>query len=99
MKSDGEENSDMRPSGQAQIDSYDEGKETSTTPRSKTPSRYVQKEHPQSQILGDQRHGVQTRRKLVGSSSCANIPLLSQIEPKNLSQASEDKFWVRAMNE
>lgn len=68
----------------------------STTLRPKIPSKYVQKEHPESQILGDQIHNVQTRRKLVGSSICTNLTLF---EPKNTSQASKDKFWVRAMNE
>ena len=34
----------------------------------KAPSKYVQKNHLQSQILGDKESGVQTRRILVGSS-------------------------------
>ena len=87
MSLDDEENRDMRFAN------------LQDTPRPKTPSRYVQKENPQIHILGDHIHGVQTKRKLVGSSSCVNIALLSQIEPKNLIQESEDKFWVRAMNE
>jgi hypothetical protein len=58
----------------------------------KTPSRFVQKHHPENQILGDIDTGVQTRRRL-------NFSLLSKIEPKNFAQASEDKHWVNAMKE
>ena len=29
---------------------------------SKTPSRYTQKNHPEDQIIGDKKSGVQTRR-------------------------------------
>lgn len=57
------------------------------------------KEHPESQILGDQRQGIQARRKLIGGTNLANLALLSQIEPKNLYQESEYEFWVKAMNE
>jgi len=35
----------------------------------KAPSRYVQKNHLECQILGEKRSRVQTRRTLVGSSS------------------------------
>ena len=35
----------------------------------------------------------------MGSTSHANLDLLSQIEPKNLYKASEDKLWVKFMNE
>ena len=55
----------------------------------KAPSRYVQKNHPESQILGEKGSGVQTRRSLVGSSS--NLAFMSTIEPHNVSQASKDE--------
>ena len=46
-----------------------EASEEDTFDREKVPSRYVQKNHPESQILGEKGSGVQTRRNLVGSSS------------------------------
>jgi hypothetical protein len=63
----------------------------------KAPSRYVQKNHPESQILGDKGSGVQTRRTLVGSSS--DLAFLSTVEPHNVNQASKDECWIQAMNE
>lgn len=93
MNSDDEGSSDLRSTDLNEIDSDSEGEEAGTSSRPKATSRYVQKEHHEIQILGDQRQGVQTRRKLVGNTSCANLALLSQIEPENLCQAREDKFW------
>jgi hypothetical protein len=65
----------------------------------KTPSRYVQKNHPEELILGENNKGVQTRRQLIRSPEHANLSLLSKIEPKNFEEASKDKNWVNAMNE
>lgn len=64
-KEDGEESSDMRSTDLEERNSYSDGEEAGITLRPKTPSKYVQKEHPESQILGDQRHGVQNRMKLL----------------------------------
>ena len=50
---------------------------------------YVQKNHIESQILGEKGSGVQTRRTLVDSSS--NLAFMSTIEPHNVSQASKDE--------
>ena len=63
----------------------------------KAPSRYVQKNHPESQILGEKGSGVQTRRTLVGSSN--HLAFLSTVEPHNVNQASKDECWIQAMNE
>ena len=62
----------------------------------KAPSKYVQKNHPKSQILGDKGSGVQTRT-LMGSSSY--LAFLSTIEPHNVNQASKDECWKKSMNE
>lgn len=43
---------------------------------------YIKNHGPDSKIQGDQRLGVQTRRKFVGISSCTNLDFLSQVEPK-----------------
>jgi len=60
------------------------------TSQPKTPSRYVQKHHPKSQILGNKEVGVQTRRKLINTSSSANFALLSMSEPQTFLQESQD---------
>ena len=63
----------------------------------KAPSRYVEKNHPKYQILGEKGSSVQTRRTLVGSPRY--ITFLSTIEPQNVNQASKDECWIQAMNE
>lgn len=37
--------------------------------------------------------------RFISSPSCTNLALLSQIEPNNLSHVSEDKSWLKEMNE
>jgi hypothetical protein len=58
------------------------------TPHPKTPSRYVQKPHPESQILGNKEACVQTRRQIIDTSSSANCALFSMRETKFFLQAS-----------
>ena len=65
----------------------------------KAPSRIVQKNHPESQLIGDKNKGVQTRRKLIKASEQSYISFLSMMEPKNIEEASEDDDWVKSMNE
>ena len=74
-----------------------ESSEGDTTDREKTPSKYVQKNHPESQILGENGSGVQTTRTLTKTFSY--LELLSSIEPQNVNEASKDECWVKAMNE
>ena len=69
------------------------------TPQPKTPSRYVQKHHPESHILENKEAGLQTRRKLIDTSSSANFAMLSMSERQNFMQASQDDHWIKAMNE
>eukprot|EP00253_Pinus_taeda_P024661 PITA_24661 len=69
----------------------------STVESEKNPSRYVHKNHPESQILGENEVGVQTRRNIVGTSS--HLALLSTIEPQNVNQARKDECWVKVMDE
>lgn len=76
MNSDDEESSDLRSMDMEEINSDSEGEEAGKTSRPKTPSTYVQKEHPKSLIVGDERHGVQTRRIHVGSTSYVNMAML-----------------------
>jgi len=63
----------------------------------KTPSRYVQKNHPEYQILGQKEAGVQTRRTIAEASSY--LALLSSTEPQNVKEACKDECWVKAMDE
>ena len=65
--------------------------------KEKAPSRYVQKNHRETQILGEKESRVQTRRTSIGSSSY--LALLSNIDPQNVNQASKYECWVKAMNE
>ena len=64
-------------------------------PDTKTPSRRVQKDHPESQIMHDKNAGVKTRRQLPDVEQA----LLSIVEPNNFTEASKSDEWVKAMNE
>eukprot|EP00253_Pinus_taeda_P028024 PITA_28024 len=63
----------------------------------KTPSKYVQKNHPESQILGQKEAGVQIRRTIIEASSY--LALLSSTEPQNVKEACKGECWVKAMDE
>ena len=65
----------------------------------KLPSRIIQKNHPEIQIIGNKNEGIQTRRKLLKDSEQSHIAFLSIVEPKNCYEASEDEDWIKAMNE
>jgi regulator of extracellular matrix RemA (YlzA/DUF370 family) len=54
----------------------------------KAPSKRVQKNHPENQIIGDKDLGVETRRKLIFYFEHA---MLSIIEPNNFVEASKSK--------
>ena len=62
-----------------------EAPEEDTTDMEKTPSKYVQKNYPESQILGEKGSGVQARRTLIGTSSY--VALLSSTKPHNVNEA------------
>jgi hypothetical protein len=59
---------------------------------------YVQKNHPEELILGENNKGFQTRRQLIKSPEHAIFSFLSKIEPKNLKEANKDKSLVNLMN-
>ncbi|GJT03166.1 putative ribonuclease H-like domain-containing protein [Tanacetum coccineum] len=76
------------------------------------PTSRIHSIHPTTQILGDLTSAVLTRRKVNKSyiqkqrrnnhkdfQHCLFACFLSQIEPKKISQALEDKSWVDAMQE
>jgi regulator of extracellular matrix RemA (YlzA/DUF370 family) len=66
------------------------------TPLTKAPSKRVQKNHPESHIIGDKNVGVETRRKLVFDSEQA---MLSMIEPKSFKESNKSKYWIKSMDE
>ena len=63
----------------------------------KTPSRYVHKNHPKSQILGNKEAGIQTRRTIAEASSY--LALLSSTEPQNVKEPCKYECWVKEMDE
>jgi len=74
-----------------------EASKENTIDKEKTPSRYVQKNHPESQIKGEKGSRVQTRRTLTGTS--IYLALLSSTEPHNVNEARKYECWVKAMDE
>eukprot|EP00253_Pinus_taeda_P022908 PITA_22908 len=73
-----------------------EAPEEEITVEEKTLSRYVQKNHPETQILGQKEPGVQRRRTITEASSY--LALLSSTKPQNVNEACKDECWVKAMN-
>ena len=61
--------------------------------------KYVERYHPEEQIIGDKDEGVQTRRRITTSPKRKVIALLSMIEPETFIEASKDPHWVKAMEE
>ena len=55
----------------------------------KTPFRYIQRNHLETQILGQKEAGVQTRRTISEASSY--LALLSSTEPQNVREACKDE--------
>jgi regulator of extracellular matrix RemA (YlzA/DUF370 family) len=66
------------------------------TPFPRAPSKRVQKNHPESQIIGDKSAGVETRRKLTFDSE---QEMLSLIEPNSVKESIKSKYWIKSMNE
>jgi len=81
----------------AEEEETNEALEEQITVEEKTPSRYVQKNHPKTQILGQKEVGVQTKRTITEASSY--LALLSSIEQQNVHEACKDECWVKDMNE
>ena len=67
---------------------------------SKTPSKRIQKNHHEKQIIGDLNVGVGTRSKRQESTSThGHVSLLSLIESKSIEEEIKDEYWMKAMNE
>jgi regulator of extracellular matrix RemA (YlzA/DUF370 family) len=75
---------------------YTNEEDNEETPLPKDPSKRVQKNHLESQIIGDKNTGVETRRKVIFDSE---KEMLSMIEPKSFKEISKSKNWTKTMNE
>ena len=64
----------------------------------KTPSKWVQKNHPSDQIIGNKYAGVETRRK-IRSLEQTHLALTYTTEPTYIEEASKDEFWNKAIDE
>jgi regulator of extracellular matrix RemA (YlzA/DUF370 family) len=62
----------------------------------KSPLKRVQKNHPESQIIGDRNAGVETRTKITFDSKKET---LSVIEPNSFKEFIKIKYWMKAMNQ
>jgi FtsZ-interacting cell division protein YlmF len=88
------ENEDSESDEESDTQTYSNHKSTTNTS-----SRIIQKNHPASQIVGENEKGVQTRRKLIKTTEQSHIALISMLEPKNFNEANTDDHWVKEMNE
>ena len=71
-------------------------REESPRRNTKTPSRRVQKNHPEEQIIGSTSDGVKTRRQIMYQTE---VSYLSQVEPMSIKESYKDESWVKSMNE
>ena len=62
-------------------------------------SRITQKNHPESQIIGEKDKGVQTKRRIIKDNEKSHISFISMVELKNFNESSEDVNWLKSMNE
>ncbi|KAH9322868.1 hypothetical protein KI387_017507 [Taxus chinensis] len=63
------------------------------------PSHFIQKNHDESQIIGELDTRVQTRRRITNGSEKGYFSLLSKVESKNFLEARHDKHWLKAIEE
>ena len=75
---------------ESDLSEYEEAEPEQYTVQSS--SRITRKNHPESQIIGDESKGVQTRRKILQESEQSHIALLSTIEPNVLMKPSKTKI-------
>jgi hypothetical protein len=76
QKSDGEETPRQEESGQQST--------------SNSSSRITQKNHLESQIIGEKDKGVQTRRRIIKDTEKSHMAFISMVEPNNFNEANKD---------
>ena len=62
-------------------------------------SKITQKNHPESQIIGEKDKGVQTRRSTIKDTKKSHIAFKSMVEPKKFDESSKYVNWLKSMNE
>jgi FtsZ-interacting cell division protein YlmF len=75
--------------------SEESGQQSTSNPS----SRITQKNHLESQIIGEKDKGVQTKRRIIKDTEQSHMAFISMVEPKNFNEASEDVNWLKSMNE
>jgi hypothetical protein len=65
-------------------------------PLPRGPSKRVQRNHLENQIIGYKSTGVEKTRKLAFDSKKS---MLSLIEPKLVNESIKSKYWIKSMNE
>lgn len=65
----------------------------------KTPSKIVQRDHPEDFVIGNIDDGLQLIKNPKKVISETNLALLSTIEPKDFNQAFKDESWKESMKE
>jgi hypothetical protein len=73
----------------------DSGQQSTSNPS----SRITQKNHPESQIIGEKDKGVQTRRRIIKDTEQSHIAFISMVEPNKFNEDSKDVNWLKSMNE
>eukprot|EP00253_Pinus_taeda_P014082 PITA_14082 len=68
---------------------------------SQTPSKvkFLQKHHPEEQIIGNIDEWMQTQRRMTRTPKKNDVSLISMIEPETFTQPSKDPHWVKSMEE
>ncbi|KAK2967248.1 hypothetical protein RJ640_016040 [Escallonia rubra] len=83
----------VKDKGKYSTSSHNNSDETLPLPKS---WRYSSS-HPLEQVIGNVERGVTTRTTV--KLFCADFAFLSQIEPKNISEALKDSEWILAMQD
>ena len=73
----------------------DSNQQTTSNPS----SGITQKNHPESQIIGEKDKGVQTRRRIIKDTEQSHMAFISMMEPKKFNEAIKDVNWLKSMNE
>ena len=92
-----EEKDEREVEGEDEEDPTEEEEQFQQVPP-KTPSRWVQKNHPSDQIIENKDAGVETRRR-IRSLEQTHIALLSTIEPNYFEESNKDEFWNKSIDE
>lgn len=73
----------------------DSGGEEENSKTNKVPSTIIHKYHPLENIIGNLNEGVMSISRYV----IANIYFISKIEPKNVKEDLNYKYWINSMQE